>query len=102
VLNAEAEATRSLSIALARAASFTNQLPAYRAAPGIYTERAYQQTLAKNGAKARKYVVLTTNTIGRCNTIWKKSTIAACSIRMCKYRRNAVKNFTQGNHMKPA
>ncbi len=63
-LNAEAEAARALSVALARAASFTNQLPAYRAAPGIYTERAYQQTLAKNGAKTRKYVVLTTNTIG--------------------------------------
>jgi modulator of FtsH protease HflK len=62
VLNAEAEGTRTKSIALARAASFTNQLPAYRAAPGIYTERAYLDALARNGAKVRKYVIATTNT----------------------------------------
>jgi len=62
VLNAEAEATRAKSIALARAASFTNQIPAYRAAPAIYTERAYLQTLARNGANVRKYVIATTNT----------------------------------------
>ena len=62
VLNAEAEATRSTSIALARAASFTNQSPAYRAAPAIYTERAYLQALARNAANVRKYVIATTNT----------------------------------------
>jgi membrane protease subunit HflK len=64
VLNAEGEATRRKSIAAARAASFTNQIPAYRAAPEIYTERAYLETLARNGANARKYVVLTTNNVG--------------------------------------
>ena len=64
VLNAEASATRTKSIALARAASFTNQIPAYRAAPGVYTERAYQQVLGRNGGAIRKYVVLTTNTVG--------------------------------------
>jgi modulator of FtsH protease HflK len=62
VLNADAEGTRTKSIGLARAASFTNQLPAYRAAPGIYTERAYLDTLARNGANVRKYVIATTNT----------------------------------------
>ena len=62
VLTAEAEATRTKSIALARAASFTNQIPAYRAAPTIYTERAYLQTLARNAANVRKYVNLSTNT----------------------------------------
>ena len=62
VLGAEAEATRTKSIALARAASFTNQIPAYRAAPEIYTTRAYLQALARQGGNVRKYVVATTNT----------------------------------------
>jgi membrane protease subunit HflK len=62
VLGAEAEATRTKSLALARAASFTNQIPAYRAAPEIYTTRAYLQTLARQGGNVRKYVVATTNT----------------------------------------
>ncbi len=62
VLNAEAESVRRKSIALARAASFTNQIPAYRAAPEVYQQRAYLQTLARNGAGTRKYVIATTNT----------------------------------------
>jgi regulator of protease activity HflC (stomatin/prohibitin superfamily) len=62
ILNAEAEATRAKSLALARAASFTNQIPAYRAAPEIYTMRAYLQTLARNSANVRKYILATTNT----------------------------------------
>ena len=62
---AEADAVRRKSLALARAASFTNQVLAYRAAPGIYRERAYQQMLARDGAKTRKYVLLTTNNVGR-------------------------------------
>jgi regulator of protease activity HflC (stomatin/prohibitin superfamily) len=62
VLNAEAEAARIETIALARAASFTNQIPAYRAAPEIYTTRSYLQTLARQGGNVRKYVVATTNT----------------------------------------
>ena len=52
----------SISSNLARAASFTNQIPAYRAAPEIYTTRAYLQTLARQGGNVRKYVVATTNT----------------------------------------
>ena len=62
IFNAEAEAARTKAIALARAASFTNQIPAYRAAPSIYQERAYLQTLARNGGNTRKYVIAATNT----------------------------------------
>jgi modulator of FtsH protease HflK len=62
ILNAEAESVRTKSIAFARAASFTNQIPAYRAAPEIYTTRAYLQTLARQAGNVRKYVVATTNT----------------------------------------
>jgi hypothetical protein len=62
ILRAEADAVRRKSIAVARAASFTNQIPAYRAAPGIYEQRAYLQVLARDGVSARKYVIATTNT----------------------------------------
>jgi modulator of FtsH protease HflK len=62
VLTAEAEAVRRKALALARAASFTNQIPAFRAAPGVYQQRAYLQTLAEHGGNTRKYVMATTNT----------------------------------------
>jgi regulator of protease activity HflC (stomatin/prohibitin superfamily) len=48
--------------AYARAALFTNQLPAFRAAPSVYQQRAYFQTFAAATANARKYVLLATNT----------------------------------------
>jgi regulator of protease activity HflC (stomatin/prohibitin superfamily) len=48
--------------ALAQAALFTNQIPAFRTAPSVYAERAYLQTFARATANARKYVLLTTNT----------------------------------------
>jgi regulator of protease activity HflC (stomatin/prohibitin superfamily) len=47
--------------ALARAALFTNQIPAFQAAPSVYAERAYLQTFVRATANARKYVLLTTN-----------------------------------------
>jgi regulator of protease activity HflC (stomatin/prohibitin superfamily) len=47
---------------LARAAAFTNQIPAFNAAPSVYRQRAYAQAFASATAKARKYVLLTTNT----------------------------------------
>jgi membrane protease subunit HflK len=47
--------------ALAQAALFTNQIPAFRTAPSVYAERAYLQTFARATATARKYVLLTTN-----------------------------------------
>jgi len=48
--------------ALAQAALFTNQIPAFQAAPSVYSERAYLQTFVRSTANARKYVLLTTNT----------------------------------------
>ncbi len=38
------------------------QVPAYQAAPAVYLERAYLQTIASASTNARKYVLLTTNT----------------------------------------
>ena len=48
--------------ALARAALFTNQIPAYLASPSVYTERAYLETFAHSVTNARLYVLLATNT----------------------------------------
>lgn len=48
--------------ATARAAAFTNQLPAFNAAPSVYLQRAYLQAFAQATAKATKYVLLATNT----------------------------------------
>jgi modulator of FtsH protease HflK len=54
---------RQLEIqALARAALFTNQIPAFTAAPSVYRQRAYFQTFALATANARKYILLVTNT----------------------------------------
>jgi regulator of protease activity HflC (stomatin/prohibitin superfamily) len=57
---AEREATQAR--ALAQAALFTNQIPAFRAAPSVYVERAYLRTFTRATASARKYLMLTTNT----------------------------------------
>lgn len=59
-----AEATRQrLEVsALARAALFTNQIPAFAAAPSVYRQRAYFQNFAAATANARKYILLVTNT----------------------------------------
>jgi regulator of protease activity HflC (stomatin/prohibitin superfamily) len=48
--------------ALAQAALFTNQIPAFEAAPSVYRQRTYLQTFARATANARKYILLTTNT----------------------------------------
>ena len=48
--------------ALAQAALFTNQIPAFQAAPSVYVERAYLRTFTRATANARKYIMLTTNT----------------------------------------
>ncbi len=48
--------------AVSSAALFTNQIPAFAAAPSVYAQRAYLQTFADATANARKYIVLTTNT----------------------------------------
>jgi regulator of protease activity HflC (stomatin/prohibitin superfamily)/drug/metabolite transporter superfamily protein YnfA len=46
----------------ARGALFTNQIPAFAAAPSVYRQRAYFQAFASATANARKYVLLVTNT----------------------------------------
>ena len=59
-----ADATREqLEVsAYARAALFTNQIPAFEAAPSVYKQRAYFKALADATANSRKYVLLVTNT----------------------------------------
>ena len=59
-----ADATRQrLEVsALARAALFTNQIPAFAAAPSVYQQRAYFQAFADATANARKYILMVTNT----------------------------------------
>lgn len=59
---AEANRLRLEVSAVARAAAFTNRIPAFNAAPSVYLQRAYFQTFAKAVADAPKYLVLTTNT----------------------------------------
>jgi membrane protease subunit HflK len=48
--------------AAARAGLFTNQIPAFEAAPSVYVQRSYLSAFARSTANARKYVMLTTNT----------------------------------------
>jgi modulator of FtsH protease HflK len=63
ILNkAGAERTAREIGAVAQAALFTNQIPAFEAAPSVYPERVYLQTFARATANARKYILLTTNT----------------------------------------
>jgi regulator of protease activity HflC (stomatin/prohibitin superfamily) len=59
---AEAFRVRLETSAFASAALFTNQLPAYEAAPSIYKQRAYFKAFPEATANARKYVLLVTNT----------------------------------------
>lgn len=59
---AEGDRIKTEISARAKAALFTNRIPAFEAAPSIYMEREYLQTFAKATANARKYVLLTTNT----------------------------------------
>ena len=62
VNDAEAARQQTQIGAWARAAMFTNQIPAYDAAPSVYTMRSYLRTFGRATAGARKYVLLTTNT----------------------------------------
>ena len=59
---AAAEAIAREIGAVARAALFTNQIPAFEAAPEVYAQRAYYEAFARGTANARKYVLLLTNT----------------------------------------
>ena len=62
VNRAKAERTSREIGALAQASLFTNQIPAFLAAPSVYAQRAYLQTFARATADSRKYILLTTNT----------------------------------------
>lgn len=53
--------TRTASAA-ARAAQFTNEVAAFAAAPQVYPQRLYYQTLTRAAAGARKFLLMATNT----------------------------------------
>ena len=59
---ADAVRQRLEASTLARAALFTNQIPAFQASPSVYSTRAYLQALARGGDAARKVILVTTNT----------------------------------------
>jgi len=59
--NASAERVRAQTAAWSRAAAFTNQIPAFNAAPSVYQQRAYYQTFPRATIGSRKYLILTTN-----------------------------------------
>lgn len=59
---ADANRVRMVSSVYARAALFTNQIPAFEAAPSVYRQRLYLQNFAEATKNARKYVLLVTNT----------------------------------------
>ncbi|PWU17639.1 MAG: hypothetical protein C5B50_10995 [Verrucomicrobia bacterium] len=59
---ASAESTTRVAAALSRAGLFTNQIPAFTAAPAVYVQRAYLQTFTRATADSYKYLFLTTNT----------------------------------------
>lgn len=59
---ASADRTTRETRAFAQAGLFTNQIPAFQAAPSVYLQRAYLAAFARATANARKYILLTTNT----------------------------------------
>jgi modulator of FtsH protease HflK len=59
---AEAQKLQLERDALARAAAFTNQIPAFEASPTVYASHAYLQTVTRSATDARKYVLASTNT----------------------------------------
>ena len=59
---ADANRIQLVSSKFAEAALFTNQIPAFEAAPDVYRQRLYLQSFADATKGARKYVLLVTNT----------------------------------------
>ena len=59
---ADANRVRVVTAAYARAALFTNQIPAFAAAPSVYRERLFLQAFPGATRNARKYIMLATNT----------------------------------------
>ena len=62
ISEAKSDGKRREVDALAQAALFTNQIPAYLASPSVYAQRAYLQVFARSVTNARKYILLATNT----------------------------------------
>ncbi|HEU0008603.1 MAG TPA: protease modulator HflK [Verrucomicrobiae bacterium] len=60
-LNAAAQSTNKVAVAMATESLFTNQVTAYHASPDVYSQRAYLQAMARGGSGARKFIVLGTN-----------------------------------------
>ncbi|MBU6401013.1 MAG: protease modulator HflK, partial [Verrucomicrobia bacterium] len=60
---AESDRLQKAMTAEARAGRFPKQLRAYEAAPSVFMERSYLETLARAVAPARKYVLATTNAV---------------------------------------
>ena len=59
---AQAAKLRLERAALARAAAFTNQMPAYTASPSVYAARATLESWTRSAGDARKYILTSTNT----------------------------------------
>jgi len=59
---ADAKRIQLVSSKFAEAGLFTNQIPAFEAAPDVYRQRLYLQSFADATKGARKYVLLVTNT----------------------------------------
>ena len=60
--NAQAARLKLEITTTARAAAFTNQIPAYQAAPTVYMQRVYAQIFPRAIASSRKYILVSTNT----------------------------------------
>ncbi len=67
VREAEVYRIRTVSDRQAEAAQFTNQIKAFREAPGVYSTRAYLGAFGRGAAQARKVVVTSTNAQGVLN-----------------------------------
>ena len=60
-LNAAAQSTNKVAVAMATESLFTNQVTAYHASHEVYSQRAYLQAMSRGGSGARKFIVLGTN-----------------------------------------
>ncbi len=62
VNTADSRRVTKVALAAAEASQFTNQITAYQAAPGVFTQRSRLEALVRAIAPARKYIVAATNT----------------------------------------
>jgi membrane protease subunit HflK len=60
--DAHIQSVAKVMLAEAEAARFTNQIAAYEAAPSVYRQRSYLETLTRALEPVSKYVLLATNT----------------------------------------